>query len=107
MAVIKTIDSRTMTHGGGEIRVEVWQDSLSRACVRYNFAYVNGAIVALDNGRVVGFDDAHFYPGFSSKHHCHWMGNVYENKKPFDIATIDERFNRFLRRLRQIHKRRF
>jgi hypothetical protein len=56
-----------VTHGGGVIRIEVWQDTSTGTCVRYNFAYVNGDMDALDNGRVVGFDDAHLCPGFMTR----------------------------------------
>jgi hypothetical protein len=103
----KSVDLRSVTHGGGVIRIEVWQDTSTGICVRYNFAYVNGDMSALDNGRVVGFDDAHHYPGFTSRHHRHWMGKLYENKAIFDLSEIDRRFDRFLRKLRRIYGRKF
>ena len=41
-----------------------------RCVTRYNFAYINHAICQLDNGRVLGYDNAHSY------HHRHYMGSV-------------------------------
>lgn len=37
---------------------------------RYNLAYINPLVHAGDNGRVLGFDNAHGY------HHRHFMGQV-------------------------------
>jgi hypothetical protein len=37
---------------------------------RYNLAYINHSICHVDNGRVLGFDNAHDY------HHRHYMGEV-------------------------------
>jgi hypothetical protein len=37
---------------------------------RYNLAYINHVICGVDNGRVVGYDNAHGY------HHRHLMGHV-------------------------------
>ncbi len=39
---------------------------------RYNLAYINHANYRGDNGRVLGFDNAHDY------HHRHCMGEVEE-----------------------------
>ena len=55
--------------GNGLLRREVWVDRHGRV-VRYNLAYINHAIHGGDNGRVVGYDNAH---GF---HHRHHMGTV-------------------------------
>ena len=37
---------------------------------RYNLAYINHAMYSEDNGRVLGFDNAHDH------HHRHFMGQV-------------------------------
>ncbi len=37
---------------------------------RYNLAYINHSMYQDDNGRVLGFDNAHDY------HHRHYMGEV-------------------------------
>jgi hypothetical protein len=52
---------------------------------RYNLAYINHAICQGDNGRVLGFDNAHGY------HHRHFMGNV-EAVEFESYAAIAERF---------------
>lgn len=57
--------------GNGILRREVWVDREGRV-VRYNLAYINHTIHAGDNGRVVGYDNAH---GF---HHRHYLGKVEE-----------------------------
>jgi hypothetical protein len=52
---------------------------------RYNLAYINPAIYQGDNGRVLGFDNAHGY------HHRHFMGTVSAVKFVSYDATL-ERF---------------
>jgi len=74
---IKVTDSRRSTKGGGEIRLEHWTDAAGNT-TNYNMAYVNLNITSDDKGRVFGLDDAHKYPGFVSKHHGHWYGEVFE-----------------------------
>lgn len=58
--------------GGGLLSYEVWgYKSQGKAVVtRYNLAYINHVIYRGDNGRVLGFDNAHGY------HHRHFMGTV-------------------------------
>jgi hypothetical protein len=58
--------------GGGVLRYEVWGYCQNGATVvtRYNLAYINHAICRVDNGRVLGFDNAHNF------HHRHSMGEV-------------------------------
>ena len=58
--------------GGGLLRFEVWgyQESGKTVVTRYNLAYINHSICHVDNGRVLGFDNAHDY------HHRHYMGEV-------------------------------
>lgn len=55
--------------GNGVLRREVWVDKQGRV-VRYNLAYINHTLFQKDNGRVVGYDNAHGY------HHRHYMGKV-------------------------------
>lgn len=40
--------------------------------VRYSLAYINPRLCAVDNGRVLGYDNSHDY------HHRHFMGLVEE-----------------------------
>ena len=58
--------------GGGLLRYEVWGYQMSGRTVvtRYKLAYINQSICNVDNGRVLGFDNAHQY------HHRHYMGAV-------------------------------
>jgi len=70
--------------GNGLLRREVWVDEQGRV-VRYNLAYINHAISQADNGRVVGYDNAHGY------HHRHYMG-VVESVAFISFEDIEERF---------------
>jgi len=58
--------------GGGLLSYEVWgyQEKGKTVVTRYNLAYIDHAICHVDNGRVLGFDNAHDY------HHRHYMGEV-------------------------------
>jgi hypothetical protein len=58
--------------GGGVLSYEVWGyiDKGKTVVTRYNLAYINHMIYRGDNGRVLGFDNAHDY------HHKHYMGVV-------------------------------
>lgn len=72
--------------GNGLLRREVWVDRQGRV-VRYNLAYINHAIHSGDNGRVVGYDNAH------GMHHRHCLG-VVEAVDFVDFADIEARFER-------------
>jgi hypothetical protein len=68
----KAVDERfylSGAKGGGMLRREIWVDRRGRV-VRYNLAYINPAIYADDNGRVLGYDSAH------GRHHRHYKGTV-------------------------------
>lgn len=58
--------------GGGILRYEVWGYVRGGKSVvtRYNIAYINHVVTKKDNGRVLGYDNAHDY------HHKHFMGAV-------------------------------
>ena len=58
--------------GGGLLSYEAWgyKDRGKTVVTLYNLAYINHAIYHRDNGRVLGFDNAHGY------HHRHFMGKV-------------------------------
>lgn len=58
--------------GGGVLSYEVWGyvEGGETMVTRYNLAYINHLMHAGDNGRVLGFDNAH---GF---HHRHYFGKV-------------------------------
>jgi hypothetical protein len=66
------------------LRREVWEDGRGKI-VRYNLAYINHKIFQGDNGRVVGYDNAH------GLHHRHFMGKV-EPVTFVSFEDIEERF---------------
>lgn len=82
MAERKTIDE-TFTiarkRGNGLLRREVWVDEHGRV-VRYNLAYINHAIYSGDNGRVIGYDNAH------GQHHRHRLGSV----EPVEFVSFED-----------------
>lgn len=55
--------------GNGILRREVWINDKGEV-TRYNLAYINRRLFSGDNGRVIGFDNAHGY------HHHHYYGKV-------------------------------
>jgi len=73
--------------GGGLLNYEVWgYVGKGRTVVtRYNLAYINHAIHQGDNGRVLGFDNAHGY------HHRHCLGEV-EAVEFVSYEATQERF---------------
>lgn len=86
----KVVDSSFVIprkRGNGIVRREVWVDGSGRV-TRYNLAYVNPQMFAGDNGRVLGYDNAH---GF---HHRHHYGKVtavqFEHLEAIEDAFQDE-----------------
>jgi len=73
--------------GGGVLRYEVWGyvDNGKTIVTRYNMAYANHAVCCKDNGRVLGYDNAHGY------HHRHYMGSV----EACDYVSHDDTVHRF------------
>lgn len=73
--------------GGGVLSYEAWGYVAQGKTVvtRYNLAYINHAICQLDNGRVLGFDNAHGY------HHRHYMGK-FEAVEFVSYEATQERF---------------
>ncbi len=72
--------------GNGLLRREVWADRRGQV-TRYNLAYINFAVFTGDNGRVLGYDNAH------GVHHRHWMGRV-ENIDFVSFEDVEARFER-------------
>jgi hypothetical protein len=75
------------SQGGGILSFEVWgyvQDGKT-VVTRYNLAYINPLICQKDNGRVLGFDNAHDY------HHRHYMGKV----APVEFESYELTLERF------------
>lgn len=86
--------------GGGVLSYEVWGFAVKGKAVvtRYNLAYINHAIYRGDNGRVLGFDNAHDY------HHRHYMGAV-EAVKFTSYEAIVERFQQEWLEIIKTHRR--
>lgn len=70
--------------GNGQLRREVWGNSQNKV-TRYNLAYINHRLYTDDNGRVLGYDNAH------GQHHRHCFGQV----EPIDFVNFAEIESRF------------
>ncbi|CAB3770480.1 toxin-antitoxin system TumE family protein [Paraburkholderia solisilvae] len=89
MADKKPIDEShhvTRRKGGGILRREVWVDEDGNV-TRYNLAYINRELYQSDNGRVVGYDNAHGY------HHRHYFGTI-EPVEFVSFEGVEEQFAR-------------
>lgn len=85
----KLIDDRhkiSDKRGNGVLRREIWTDHRGNV-THYNLAYINDRMHQGDNGRVVGYDNAHGY------HHRHYFGVV----EPVDFVSFAEVENLFER----------
>lgn len=79
--------------GNGILRRQVWIDNDGKI-IRYSLAYINHYIFRGDNGRVLGYDNAHDY------HHRHYMGNV----EPVIFKNYDDIEMCFQREFEVIHE---
>ena len=69
---ILLVDESVSIHrkrGNGTIRRQIWVTPKGKV-TRYSLAYINHHLSCTDNGRVLGYDNAHGY------HHKHYMGNI-------------------------------
>lgn len=80
--------------GGGLVKMEAWED-VQGNLVKYSLAYINPTICADDDGRVLGYDNAHYY------HHRHYLGNIYPVE---DFSTYEEIVSRFETELKEFIK---
>ena len=73
--------------GGGVLSYEVWgfQDKGKTVVTRYNLAYINHGICAVDHGRVLGYDNSHGY------HHRHFMGK----DSPVEFVSYEDTLEKF------------
>ena len=88
MADVKIIDEShkiSDKRGNGKLRREIWVDEVTGKITRYNLAYINHSIHAGDNGRVVGYDNAH------DGHHRHYFGVV----EPIEFVSFEDTEERF------------
>ena len=70
---LKVIDEKYIVPiqmGGGMIKFEAWESE--GVVVKYNMVYVDPKLYVLDNGRVLGYDNAHNF------HHKHYKGMIIE-----------------------------
>jgi len=84
----KIVDERytlPKKRGGGTIKIEAWEDEQGDV-VKYNIAYVNHELYQGDNGRVIGYDNAHDY------HHKHDFGEISPVADFTSYEDILERF---------------
>lgn len=86
--VIKVVDEeyvlRCKSGSRGIFREEVYQDASGRV-VKYNLAFIHPSLCPKDNGRVLGYDNAH---GFDERH---WMGES-QRVKFHDYKSTFDRF---------------
>jgi hypothetical protein len=89
----KIVDERFIVpeeNGGGLIKFEVWEHQGEVA--KYSMVYINKAVFPGDNGRVVGYDNAHDY------HHKHYFGNIFPVT---DFVNYEEMVDRFRKDLKE------
>ena len=72
----------------------MWQDSRALV-VKYNLAFINHALCAKDNGRVVGYDNSH------GDHHRHFVGA--EEKVAF--ISYEKLLEQFLDEVREFRQK--
>lgn len=84
--------------GDGVLSYDVWGYKVKGKAIvtRYNLAYINHAIYRGDNGRVLGFDNAHDY------HHRHYMGVV----EPVEYVSYETTLERFQTEWQEIIRKR-
>lgn len=66
--------------GNGQIRIQYQINSKTGEVVTYSMAYINQAICTVDNGRVIGYDNAH------GQHHKHDMGEYI----PVEFESLEK-----------------
>ena len=79
--------------GVGILREEVWVDADGEA-VRYNLAFLLPHLFYADNGRVLGFDNAH------GVHERHFMGKA----QAVEFECYSDTADRFYREVKSIRR---
>lgn len=85
---VKVVDERyalSVKRGGGIIKIEAWEDSTGKL-IKYSIAYINHTLNPEDNGRVLGYDNAHGY------HHKHLFGEISPVDNFSSYEAIIEQF---------------
>lgn len=75
------------------VREEVWQDP-SGNLAKYNLAFINHQLYSGDNGRVLGYDNAH------DSHHRHYRGTV----TPIRFTGYEKLLSHFLQEVAKLKK---
>ena len=75
----------------GVMREEVYVDDYE-AVVKYNLAFMHFGLCQQDNGRVLGYDNAHGH------HERHWMGNA----ERVDFISYERTLGRFLEEVQEL-----
>ncbi len=73
--------------GGGILKIEAWEDEKGEI-VKYSMAYINHLIFSGDNGRVLGYDNAHNF------HHKHYFGEISELTDFTSYQNLVDRFEK-------------
>lgn len=95
----KTTDYETAfacAGGAGILREEVWMDERDHV-VRYNLAFLLPHLFYRDNGRVLGFDNAH------GRHERHFMGKA-EAVEYEGFPSTSRRFYREVEAIRRSYE---
>ena len=79
--------------GVGILREEVWMDEEGKV-VRYNLAFIVSHLTFADNGRILGFDNAH------GIHERHFMGEV----RTVEYESFPATARRFYREVEAIRR---
>lgn len=96
-ALAKKVDETTQVRcrsGMGIIREEVWTGKAGQV-EKYNLAFINHRLYHADNGRVLGYDNAH------GEHERHFKGAVSRHEFTSYEALV-ARFVEEVRALREI-----
>lgn len=78
--------------GNGVLTRKIWEDD-NKNITRYSLAYINLNITQDDNGRVLGYDNAHGY------HHKHLLGNI----TPIEFTSFEDIEARFEKEYEELH----
>lgn len=93
----KVVDERfsiSRKKGGGLVRQEVWENG-GGVVEKYAITYINPSFPSDENGRVLGYDNAHDY------HHRHYKGKIYPVA---DFVSYEDVVNRFAEELEEFVK---
>lgn len=93
LTFLKVVDERytlPKSKGGGTIKIEAWENNDGKV-VKYNIAFINHQLFQKDNGRVLGYDNAHNY------HHKHFFGEISAVEDFKGYEDIVKRFEQELK----------